>query len=238
MAETATPAPRKTLLLRIGVHECRGPLTPILGYLRMLQTGRAGDLTAMQRRILDEMEKSAAKLRGVVEEMEELSPLEAGSAKFTYSPIDLSALIAQEIPAVASAPEREVPIRLIDQSPIVMVNGDLARLKKSLNSLLFSYRLELAPTDELCVAIDRIIGENPAAVRVTIASADRVEELRRIPESELSPLVEFRSGLGYRLSIARKVIEKHGGRIFSQTEPGRDPETPKPLGAVLILPEA
>ena len=238
MAETATPAPRKTLLLRIGVHECRGPLTPIIGYLRMLQTGRAGDLTDMQRRILDEMEKSAAKLRGVVDEMEELSPLEAGSAKFIYGPIDLSALIAQEIPAVASTPDREVPIRLIDQSPAVMLNGDLARLKKSFNSLMFSYRLELDSPNELCVAIDRILDHNPAAVRVTIAGAGRVDELRRLPESELSPLVELRSGLGYKLSIARKVIEAHGGRIFSQTRPGRDPETPQPLGAVMILPVA
>jgi signal transduction histidine kinase len=204
----------------------------------MLQTGRTGDLTDMQRRILGEMEKSAAKLRGVFAEMDELSLLEAGSAKFTYGPIDLSALIAQEIPAVASAPDREVPIRLINQSPTVMLNGDLAKLKASFNSLMFSYRLELAPTDELCVAIDRIIGHNPPSVRVTIAGAGRVDELRRLPESELSPLVELRSGLGYRLCIARKVIEGHGGRIFSQTEPGRDPETPRPLGAVMVLPEA
>jgi signal transduction histidine kinase len=72
-----------------------------------------------------------------------------------------------------------------------------------------------------------------------MAGADRIEELRRVPEAELAPLVEFRSGLGYRLSIARKVIEAHGGRIFSRTEPGSSPQASAMIvGAVMILPEA
>jgi signal transduction histidine kinase len=204
----------------------------------MLQTGRAGDLTDMQRKMLEEMEKSTARLHGVVEEMNELSQLEAGRATFNLAAVDLGALIAQEISAVAPAAERDVTIRLIDQSPAVTVNGDLTSLRKTFNSLMFSHRRELVTSDELCVAIDRVIGANPPTVRVTIGGADLIDELRRFPESKLDPLVEFRSGLGYRLSIARKVIEGHGGRIFSKTEPGPNPDSPKTQGAVIILPEA
>jgi len=163
--------------------------------------------------------------------------LEAGSVKFNRSPIDLGALIVQEIPAVAPAAEREVTIRLIDH-PAVTVNGDRAWLKTTFNSLMFSHRRELIETNELCIAIDRITGGNPPAVRVTIAGADRVDKLRRVPELELEPLVELRGGLGYRLSIARKVIEGHGGRICSQTEPGWTPASVRVVGAVIILPEA
>jgi len=235
MAEAATSAPRKNLLLRIGVHETRTPIAVVLGYASMLLSGRAGDLTDMQRHMLEELKKSTTKLAGLADEMNDLSLLEAGSVKFNLARVDLGAVIAQEIPAVAPAAEREVSIRLINQSPPVTVNADLKWFKDTLNSLLFSHRRELFETNELCVVIERI---SPAAVRVTIAGADRIDGLRRVPESKLEPLVELRGGMGYRLSIARKVIEGHGGRIFSQTEPGSSPDSIKVVGAVIILPEA
>jgi len=236
MAEAVTSAPRKNLLLRIGVHECRTPLSVILGYSSMLLSGKTGELTDMQRHVLEELRKSTAKLAGLCDEMNDLSLLEVGSVKFNRRPIDLSALIVQEIPAVAPALDREVTIRLIDHSPAVTVNGDLEWLKTTFNSLMFSHRRELVSVDELCVAIDRI-GGNPPAIRVTIAGVDRVDSLRRVPELELEPLVELRGGMGYRLSIARKVIEGHGGRICSQIDPDSTEASVRVLGAVVILPE-
>lgn len=237
MADAANSAPRKNLLLRIGVHECRNPISIVLGYLRMLQTGRGGELTDMQRKMLSEMEKSTAKLHGVVEEMNDLSELEAGSASFNRGLVDLAALIAREIPNVAAA-ERAVTIRLIEPSSTVSVKADATRLAKAFNALMFSYSRELITSDELCVALDRVGGSAPPEVRVTLAGADVIDQLRLLPESELSPLVEFRGGLGYRLSIAARVIEGHGGRAFSKLDPDSKPDHPKTSAAVVILPEA
>jgi len=57
--------------------------------------------------------------------------------------------------------------------------------------------------------------------------------------SKLEPLVEFRGGVGYRLSIAREVIEHHGGRVFSKTEPGASLHAPSIIvGAVILLPKS
>jgi signal transduction histidine kinase len=238
MAKAPMPAPRKNTLLRIGVHECRTPLSVILGYISMLTAGRAGELTDMQRHMLGEMKKVAARMTDLVQEMADLSLLEAGSATFTKGAVDLGALLAEEIPNVDPAAEREVTIRVIDESPAVILNADRAMLRRAFNSLMFSSRRELVTSTELCVELNRVTDAHSPEVRVTIAGADRIEELRHLPESELDPLVEFRSGLGYGLSIARKVIEAHGGRTFSETQPGPDPDSPRVLGAVAILPEA
>jgi signal transduction histidine kinase len=237
MADAAT-ATEKDPLLSHGAHEIRNPVAVILGYVRMLATERLGPLTDLQRKAVGDMATSTAKLAVLADEMSHLSRLQAGGVKMTRARVELAQLIAAEVPSVPPLPDREVGIRVIDNAPGAAVNGDAAKLRTVFNSLLFSYRRELVTSDELCVAIDRVAGEKPAT-RVTLGGADRIEELRLVPFSELVPLVEFRGGIGFKLSIARYLIEAHGGRILSKMDPGITPHGPPLLaGAALILPEA
>ena len=239
MADAAAPTEKKDMLLSQGAHEIRSPLSVILGYVRMLMSGRMGSLTDSQRKVVQEIGNSATKLAGIADEMSSLARLLAGNARLVRAQVELAPLIAAEIPSVTSLPDRDVNIRLIDDASGAIVFGDAKNLGVSFNSLMFSHRRELVTSEELCVAIDRAAGGGQATVRVSIGGADRIEELRRVPLSELGPLVEFRSGLGYRLSVARHVIEAHGGRTFSKTEPGVSPQaSPLVVGAVIILPEA
>lgn len=238
MADAETTTESKDLLLSQGAHEIRNPAAVILGYVRMLSGERLGPLTDPQRKAIGEIEKSTARLAELANEMSLLARLMERGVPFLWGRLEIAPLIAGEIPAVGPALERDVNIRVIDHAPAATVRADATRLRQALNALMFSHRRELFMTDELCVAIERVPDAHPPAVRVTMAGADRIDELRRLPESELGPLVEFRSGLGYRLSIARQVIEALGGRIFSRTEPGATPNaSPMIIGAVMILPE-
>jgi signal transduction histidine kinase len=237
MADAATAA-EKDPLLSHGAHEIRNPVAVILGYVRMLRTERLGPLTDLQRKALADVDTSTARLAALAEEMSLLARMLAGSIKFARARIELATLIATEIPSVGPALERDVGIRVIDNSPGAAVNGDAKTLREAFNGLMFSHRRELFTSDELCIAIDHVPGGNQPPIRVTIGGADRIEELRRLPTSDLSDLVEFRGGVGYRLSIARQVIEAHGGRIFSRTEPSTTLKSVQIIGAVVFLPEA
>jgi signal transduction histidine kinase len=239
MADAATATEKKDMLFSQGAHEIRNPISVILGYVRMLASERLGPLTDAQRKAVDEIGNSTGKLAGLADEMSSLARLLAGGAKFVRARVELAALIAAETSSVAALPDRHVGIRIIDDAPAATVTGDAVKLRTTFNSLMYSSRRELITSDELCVAIDRDTGGEQPAIRVSIGGADRIEELRRIPPSELAPLVEFRSGLGYRLSIARQVIEAHGGRIFSKTEPGPTTYSSQLIiGAMVFLPEA
>jgi signal transduction histidine kinase len=239
MADGATAPEKKDLLFSQGAHEIRNPISVILGYVRMLASERLGPLTDAQRKAVEEIGNSTGKLAGIADEMSSLARLLAGGTKFVRARVELAALIAAEIPSVTPLPDRQVGIRVIDGAPAAAVNGDAMRLRTTFNSLMYSHRRELITSDELCVAIDRDTEGDRPAIRVTIGGDDRIEELRRIPPSALAPLVEFRSGLGYRLSIARQVIEAHGGGIFSKTEPGPTTySSPLIVGAAVLLPEA
>src|SRR5688500_16963380 len=198
MADAATAA-EKDPLLSHGAHEIRNPVAVILGYVRILASERLGPLTDGQRKALGDISTSTTRLAGIADEMSLLARLLAGNAPFAKAHIELAGLIAAEIPSVPPAIERDVAIRVIDNSQAAAVNGDAHRLRQAFNALMFSQRRELFTTDELCVAIDRVQGGSLPPIRVTIGGADRIEELRRVPRSDLTGLDEFRGGVGYRL---------------------------------------
>lgn len=229
---------KKDALLSQGAHEVRNAISVILGYARMLSSERLGPVSDSQRKAAVEIVNSAAKLKILADEMSQLSRLLAGGTTFARTRIELAPLIAAQIPAVPPALDGNIGIRMIDDAPAAAVNGDAGLLGQALNALMFAHRRELFTGNELCVAIDRTTGDDQPTIRVTIGGADRLAEVRRLPPEELEPLVEVRGGVGFKLSIARHLIERHGGRSLSRTEPGgtRDAQ-PTLVGAVVILPE-
>ena len=229
MAEAATPAKKKDPLLSLGVHEFRTPVTVIAGYLRMLLTGRTGELSDTQKKMLTEMEKSTARLSGLIAEMSELSHLEGGGITFDRGVIDLAALIEKEIPGLPPMPDREVQVTLRNDAPGAAVNGDATRLRSAMVSLLLAHRRELVTSDELCVWLERATQSGRRMLRVTIGGADRIEELRQVPRKQLTTFEEFRGGVGFTLPIARRVIDAHDGQLWSP------PDNPR-AGAVVFLP--
>ena len=231
MAEAATPAPGKDPLLSLGVHEFRTPVTVIAGYLRMLMSARTGTLTDIQRKMLEEMEKSTARLSGLIAEMSELSMLEAGGATFNRGVVDLGALIEGELDSLPALPDREVQVTVQNEAPGAGVQGDPVKLRNALHSLLVAHRRELVTSDELRVCVERTTQNGSPTLRVTIGGADRIDDLRQVPAEELTPFEEFRGGVGFTLPIARRIVAAHDGQLWSP------PDNPR-AGAVLFFPEA
>jgi signal transduction histidine kinase len=231
MAEAATSAPKKDPLLSLGVHEFRTPVTVIAGYLRMLMTGRTGTLTDGQRRMLEEMEKSTARLSALIAEMSDLSVLEAGGATFNRGTVDLAPLIAAEIASLPAMTDREVAVTMVDVAPGAKVNGDPVRLRSAMAALLFAHRRELVTSNELRVRLRRVTHEGRAMIQITIAGADRVDQLEELPQGQLTAFDEFRGGVGFSLPIARLILHAHQGELWSPKENNK-------AAAVVVLPEA
>jgi signal transduction histidine kinase len=236
MPEAAIP-PAKDALLSQGAHEVRNPTAVILGYLRMLTSGRFGPITDGQRKIMGEMAVSATRLAVLADQMSLLAQMVAGGAKFDSARVDLGALIATEIPAVHALQDRVVEIKLTNQAGAVAVTGDPRRLRQAFHALIFAHRREAG--DELCVFLERATLQGRPAVRITFAASDQIAAVRALAPSELSPFVAYRGGIGYSLALAQQVILTHGGELFCKVEPPRSAESvPVVLGAVVLLPEA
>src|SRR5512134_935259 len=100
--------PRWPKLLSLTTHEFRTPMTVVAGYIRMLLKDRAGPVTDQQRRLLEEAEKSCARLSALLAEMSDLGNLEGGTAPFNRTPIDLRTVLADAVAGLPPIPDRDI----------------------------------------------------------------------------------------------------------------------------------
>ncbi len=229
-----TPAPVDPAwprLLGLSVHEFRTPLSVVAGYIRMLLQDRAGPVTDAQRRLLDQAEKSCARLSGLLGEMSDLANLEAGTATLNRMPVDLHPLLVDVVAALPRLPDQDVRVRLSTGEDPATIRGDAVRLKAALRSVLVALRRELVTTTDLFVRVRPDTLDDRPASRLTVGDADRVGPLEASPHHDLAPFDEWRGGCGLALAVARRIITEHGGTIWSPADGAR-------AGAVVVLPHA
>src|SRR5260370_40175295 len=99
-------------VLSLAVHELRTPMTVVAGYIRMLLKDRAGPLSDQQRRLLEEAEKSCARLTALVAEVSDLSNLEGGTAPLNRQASDLHKALRDAVEQLPPLPDRAVRLDL------------------------------------------------------------------------------------------------------------------------------
>jgi signal transduction histidine kinase len=207
--------PRWPKLLSLAAHDASTPLSVIFGYVRMLLTERVGPSSDAQRKMLLAIEESCAQLSRLVKQCRELVELEEGTAKFKGGTLDVAAVLAEAVAALPALPSREVAVHVTTR-PAQPISGDAARLRGALISVLHAVRRELVTSDRLEVVVEP--GDSQASVRITIGEPQRIEHLRAAAAADLRTFDEWRGGIGLTLANARRIIECHGGQIWSPAE--------------------
>ena len=206
-------------LLGLTAHEFRSPLSAAAGFIRMLLKDMAGPLSDKQRRMLEEAQKSCARMTTLMEEVSELALLEAGSVTFDRNTVEVLRLFREVAAELPPLPDRQVAIDV--QGDEEEIQGDAVRLKSAFASVLVALRRELVTSDRLAVHVDRAADDGRPAVRVTIGESDRLRERLTAGASALAPFDEWRGGNGLSLTNARRVIEAHSGRLCGTRDGGK-----------------
>ena len=123
-------------LLSLAVHEFRTPVSVVGGYLRMLQRDAESPLADRHRKMVEEAEKSCARLVALIGELSEISKLDDQSLKLQEEPIDLFALVREVAGEIHEATDRGVRLQAAGLASGAMLNGDAVRLHKAIASLL------------------------------------------------------------------------------------------------------
>lgn len=197
----------------------------------MLLKERAGPVSDQQRRLLEEAEKSCARLSALLGEVSELSALEGGTATFNRAAVDLNTVMTEAISTLPDLPERDVRVEFDADASSVSVQGDATRLRSALSSIIAALRRELITSDRLCVHQRLRRNGTERIAWIAIADPDRIEALASSAESGLTTFDEWRGGCGLSLPVARRIINAHGGTIWSPVEESK-------AGAVISLPGA
>src|SRR6266850_6145822 len=121
-------------LLSLAVHEFRTPASVVGGYLRMLQRDGDSPLSDRQRKMVDEAEKSCARLVALIAELSDVSKLDAGLVTLARRPLDAFALIAEVAELVHEARDRNVRLEVRGQPDGAQLSGDAPRLRAAFDA--------------------------------------------------------------------------------------------------------
>ncbi|MEQ1869817.1 MAG: HAMP domain-containing sensor histidine kinase [Vicinamibacterales bacterium] len=193
-------------LLSLAVHELRTPLSVASGYLRILQ--RDDTLTSRQRKMIDDANQACVRLVAIIGELSDIGQLDDGRAVLRAEPVDLAELLRAIGGGTAEADDRRVHLECHGPADALVVRGDPSRLRTSFDALVRAVLRE--QTDNTAVRLEWR-RENTRAV-IAIGRATQLDSASR---QSRAPFDEQRGGLGLALPIARRVIELHGGAIWS-----------------------
>jgi signal transduction histidine kinase len=233
-ADTLNRQDNFTQLVSLAVHEFRTPVSVVAGYLRMLERDSDPPLSDRQRRMVDEAAKSCARLVAIVAELSDIGKLDSGLMALARQPLDLFSLVAEVAELVHEASDREVHLKVRGEDHGAPMSGDAPRLRTAFDAI-FRAILREKPGPATVLVDRRRVSRDGAAAAVLIVSEE--PSVQETYEREPGPFYEKRGGLGLALPLARRVIEGHGGQLWSP-KPLRDDDPLTRGSAVISLPLA
>jgi len=214
-----TPKESYPQLLSLAVHEFRTPASVVGGYLRMLQRDSDFPLTERQRKMVDEAEKSCARLVALIAELSDVSKLDAGVITLASQPLDAFPLIAEVAELVHEARDREVRLEVRGQQDGAEMSGDAPRLRTAFDAIFRAILREKA--GPCTVVAERRVEMRAGRTSAILVVADD-SSVQAAYDREPGPFDEKRGGMGLALPLARRVIEGHGGRVWAPAPAGTD----------------
>lgn len=199
--------------MSLASHELRTPLSVVAGYLRMLLREQAGPVSEKQRKMLEEAERSCGRIATLVSEMSELGKLESGRIEVERRPFNLAALVADVASRMHEGSDRGVRLDVRGTDRPLPVVGDRSRLDTAITGLLHATLRERGEPGTIVVACCATEDAEPAAI---IAMSDETTVGELAEAASWSPFDEWaRGGMGLVLPLARRIVEAHGGSVWS-----------------------
>jgi signal transduction histidine kinase len=203
-------------------HELRTPLNAILGYTELIQDSIYGEVPQKVTDVLVRVQANSKHLLGLINEVLDLSKIEAGQFALSISDYAVPGMIQTVVSATESLARNkglDMRTQLADALPIA--RGDERRLTQVLLNLVGN---AIKFTDKGTVEIAARAAGERLLIEVQdtgpgIAAADQArifEEFQQVDNSN----TRAKGGTGLGLAISKKIVELHGGSIRVESEPG------------------
>jgi len=205
-------------------HELRTPLTSIKGYVDLLLGGEVGDLPNEQREFLEIIQRNADREVALVNNLLDLSRLEAGIVAIDHQPLELTPLLVQIAASLRpqlSAKRQHLTLDLPGDVPPVA--GDAARLTQVFTNLIANAHKYTPVDGRIVISAAATEGSLRIDVRDTGIGLSTEEQSHLFTKfyRAKNRLTQAEGGTGLGLTITRALVEQHGGKITVTSVPGQ-----------------
>jgi PAS domain S-box-containing protein len=231
--EEAEAASRsKTDFLSNMSHELRTPLNAIMGFSEIMLMGMAGPVSDKQREFLGDISKSGNHLLSLITDILDLSKVESGKVELEPDQVIVGELVSGSLLLFKEkALKHAVKVESSIDPAVPQIVADRRKLKQVLVNLL-SNAFKFTPDGGSVRVETRMISDFGSAIHenfIEFSVADtghgidpEHQQLLFRPFQQLdSSLTRKHAGTGLGLSLCRRFIELHGGRIWVESEPGK-----------------
>ena len=223
-------------------HEVRTPLTLLLGPIEDALAGRYGSLEPPLRQRLRDMRVQARSLRGLIDQLLDLSKLAAGAMPLRAREHDLGVFAERQVEQMRSAAERRA-IALSTEKPEapLPVWFDAEKLGRVVVNMLSNALKHTPEGGTIRVRVARA-GASGAVLSVRDSGEGLTPDILATVFDRFASGDRVRDGqasTGIGLALVKEIVERHGGRVEAASEPGFGAEFSVylPLGDSHIAPE-
>jgi len=204
-------------------HELRTPLNAIIGFSQVLRDEIVGGVNEKQAEYLEDILSSANHLLSLINDVLDLSKVEAGQVELEIAPFSLREALERGVVMVRERAVRDgVRVKLVTDPDLDLVAGDERRVRQVIFNLL-SNAVKFTPAGgAVDVSAEQVDGEVRVAVTDTgpgLAPEDHERVFDEFQQTETG--IELREGTGLGLALSKRLVELHGGRIWVDSELGR-----------------
>ena len=203
-------------------HELRTPLNAILGYTELILDNIYGEVTAKMRGVLQRVESNGKHLLGLINDVLDLSKIEAGQLELTLSEYSLNHVIRTVFSAIEPlATEKKIALTVDVAPDLPQGRGDERRLTQVLLNLVGN-AIKFTDVGSVSIAGSLAEGSFHVAVRDTgpgISPADQAKLFQEFQQADNSA-TRKKGGTGLGLAISRRIVELHGGKIWIESVVG------------------
>ena len=203
-------------------HELRTPLNAILGYTELILDNIYGDTPDRMRGVLERIEKQGRHLLGLINDVLDLSKIEAGQLVLALADYSLKTVVETVATAVEPlAKEKKLAFKVEVPPDMPDGHGDERRLTQVLLNLVGN-AIKFTDVGEVAIKAAHANGSFEVNVRDTgpgISAADQGKLFQEFQQAD-SSIASKKGGTGLGLAISKRIIEMHGGRVWVEIERG------------------
>lgn len=217
-------------------QELRTPMSSVTGYTDLLLGESVGIIGALQRKFLQRIKANTERMASLLDNLVSISALDSGQLRLEPAKVDVTKMVEEGIAVTASQfQEKNLTLRLQIDDDLPAITADQDAVYQIVAHLLTNASLATPVDGEVLVSASQVEGTVPgpqggdhetSCVLLSVSDAgggispvDQARVFMRKYRAD-NPLIEGLGDTGVALSIAKTLVDAHGGRIWLESEPG------------------